>query len=149
MKVVGNLQVLGNRSILQFNPDIQNNLEYSGWITNEYVEVAVTVSQALYFNTTTNKWKLAQANSLSTLPCRGIALETKQAGQLCKILRYGTLRNDSWTLNTLGLYVSPTTAGALTTTIPSTSGQFVQLIATPTNAKVAFFDFCPMCIEIA
>jgi hypothetical protein len=148
MKVVGNLQVLGNRSILQFNPDIQTNLEYSGWITNEYVEVAVTPSQALHFNTTTNKWRLAQANALSTLPCRGISLETKQAGQLCKILRYGTLRNDAWTLNG-NLYVSATAAGGLTTVAPSTTGQFVQLIATPTNAKVAFFDFCPICIEIA
>ena len=149
MKIIGDLQVLGNKSMLQFNPDIEINLEYSGWITNEYVEVNVAISQGLYFNSNTNMWKLAQANSMMTMPCRAIALENKSAGQLCKILRYGTFRNDSWTLSTMGLYISPITAGLLTTTSPSSSGNIVQLIATPTNVKVAFFDFCPMCIEIA
>ena len=149
MKVIGSLQVLGKQSIIQFNAAPSTNLEYSGWITTETVAVPVTPGQCLYFDVATNTWKLAQANSANTLPCRAIALETKNTSQLCKILRFGTLKNDAWTLTGTGIYVSPTIAGGLTSTQPNTTGQFVQMLGTPCSQNVGLFDFSPMYIEIA
>lgn len=149
MKVIGNLQVLGKKSIIQFNPELTGQYEYSGWITTEYVEVAVTPGQVLFFNSSTLAWKLAQANNISTIPGRGLALETKGIGEKCKILRMGTFRHNSWNLTGTNIYVSPTVAGGLQSTIPSASAQLVQTIGYPIAPNIGYFDFCPIAIEIA
>lgn len=149
MRVIGNLQVLGKSSIIQMNPNPINNFEYSGWITQEIVNVAVTQGQILYFNISLQQMALSQANSITTMPARAIALETKNAGESCRLLRKGTLRNNGWGFSGNSLYISPTVAGGITTTQPSSSGQFVQIIGHPIGLQVAYFDFNPTILEIA
>lgn len=149
MKIIGNLQVLGKTSIIQMNPFPASNFEYSGWISQEIVDVAVIRGQLLYFNVETQHLTLAQANSQDTLPARAIALETKNPGELCRVLRKGTLRNNDWGFSGNSIYVSPTTAGGLVDSQPTSSGQLIQLIGHPIGSNVAYFDFSPIIIEIA
>lgn len=149
MRTIGNLEVLGNRSIIKINPNITNNYQYSGIITTELVGVNVRPSKCLYFDYTNLYWKLANANSSNTMPCRGIALETKNSGEYCKILRFGTLRSDGWNLNTNMIYVSDSIDGEIVITPPTTSGSFVQIIGTPTSLNTGFFDFNSIFIQLA
>lgn len=148
MKVIGNLQVLGDKSLFKFNPN-PDNAAYSGFITNELCSVNVTFGQALYYDTSLFAWKLAQANSSSTMPCRGIALETVTAGNSCNILRFGTVKLSSWSFTGSFIYVSATTAGLITSTAPSTSGQIVQTIGSPINLTIGYFDFNSMMVQLA
>ena len=62
MKVIGNLHILGQKSIIKMNTNPANNLEYSGWISDEFVGENVTIGQGLYFDHTEQRWKLAKAD---------------------------------------------------------------------------------------
>ena len=141
MKVIGNLEIMGQRSIIQFNTAPASNHEYSGWISQEFVDENVTVGQVLCFNHDTQRWKLAKADSASTMPGRAIALDNIGSGMSGNLLRFGTLRLDSQNFDQSFIYVSATTAGALSTTAPTTSGSIVQKIGTPVKNNVGWFDF--------
>ena len=75
------------------------------------------------------------------MPARAIAMDNITAGSSGRLLRFGTMRLDSKNFNAPFVYVSATTAGALTTTPPATSGSIIQKIATPLKNNVAWFDF--------
>lgn len=150
MRVVGNLQVQGPNSIIRLNPNPQKNLEYSGYIVEDMLGMNVTASQALYYDITTFSWKVSQANSANTMPCRGIALETKSAGNMCLILKMGIVRFNDWNFSSNNkLYVSATGAGGVTHIQPNASGNIVQVIGYPLKHNVGYFDFCPTAVELA
>ena len=106
MKVIGNLHILGQKSIIKMNTNPANNLEYSGWISDEFVGENVTIGQGLYFDHTEQRWKLAKADVEATMPCRAIALEDILNGQSGKLLRYGTLRIDGKQFTKPYIYIS-------------------------------------------
>ena len=141
MKVIGNLEIMGQRSIIQMNSSPASNQECSGWISEEFVDENVTVGQVLFFNLDTQRWKLANASSSDTMPARAIAMDNITAGSSGRLLRFGTMRLDSQNFNTPYVYVSATTSGALTPIAPATSGSIVQKIGTPLKNNVAWFDF--------
>ena len=150
MRVIGNLQVHGPESIIRLNPNPQNNLEYSGYVMEDIVGMSVIAGQALYYDIITSSWKVCQANSSSTIPCRGLALETKSINDLCLILKMGTVKFDSWNFTDNNkLYVSATTAGLITHVQPNQSGNIVQIIGVPLKNNVGYFDFCPTAVELA
>lgn len=148
MKVVGNFNVLGENNILRFNPNPANNLDYSGFISEELAN-NITAGQALYWDFTNNYWSPAKADSYDTLPCRAIALESCTGISTIKMLKFGTLKNTTWEFDNKDIYVSPTLAGALTTIEPTTSGHFVQFIGTAFGTNIGYFDFNPLCIQLA
>lgn len=145
MKVVGNLQILGQKSIIKFNPDPSKNLEYSGWISDGIADQNLTKGQLVCYNTMRYTWALAKADDLATLPARGIALDDIIAGDTGKILRFGTFRNDwsksTYNLTTPFIYVSPTDAGEYTKDCPNIPGQYIQKIGSPVKNNVGWFDF--------
>ena len=150
MRVVGNLQVQGPNSIIRLNPNPQKNLEYSGYIVEDIVSMSVIASQALYYDIASFSWKISQANSTNTMPCRGIALETKTAGNICLILKMGIVRFNDWNFSSNNkLYVSATGPGGVTHIQPSSSGNIVQVIGYPLKHNVGYFDFCPTAVELA
>lgn len=141
MKVIGNLHILGQKSIIKMNTSPANNLDYSGWVSDEFVDEDVTVGQALYFDITTQRWKLAKADSKDTMPARALALENIGAGGICRLLRNGTIRLDSQNFNKQFIYVSDTTAGEFVLDPPTTTGSIIQQIGTPVRNNTAWFDF--------
>lgn len=86
-------------------------------------------------------WLLADANGSGTYPARGLAVAAYVSTNPATILTYGTVRNDAWNWTIGGAIYLSGTAGALTQTAPSTSGDQVQVIGYALTADIAFFDF--------
>ena len=74
----------------------------------------------------------ARANSGTTCPCHGLVEATTADGAVGEIRTHGILNNvdtSAWSEG-VDLWLSPATAGALTTTEPITIGQYKQFIGT-------------------
>lgn len=141
MKVIGNLHILGQKSIIKMNTNPANNLEYSGWISDEFVGENVTIGQGLYFDHTEQRWKLAKADVEATMPCRAIALEDILNGQSGKLLRYGTLRIDGKQFTNPYIYISDSVPGEITDIKPTTIGSIIQKIGCPVKNNTGWYDF--------
>jgi hypothetical protein len=100
--------------------------------------VSVTRGQAIYIsgaNGANPLASLARADSLSTLPCVGIAMDNGNANAFIRVLLGGTLQllNTSAFSEGDRLFVSPTTAGNMTTTIP-VAPNYAQRVGIVTRA---------------
>jgi hypothetical protein len=120
---------------------LTNDHNYSGLEDIQLVGESVVFGQLLYFNWTDKEWKLAKANASTTMPGLRIALESKTDGQTCKMLVKGYIRDDTdFEFAGSMVYVSAATAGAMTSTAPSTTGQQVQRVGVAKSADILFFD---------
>jgi hypothetical protein len=114
---------------------------WSGEIDTQLVGMSVAFGDLLYFNWTDKEWKKAQATGSNTMPGLRIALETKIDGDTCKMLVKGYLRDDSaFEFAGAMIYVSAATAGLMTSTAPSTTGQQVQRVGVAKSADILFFS---------
>ncbi|MBA7544280.1 hypothetical protein ES705_36632 [subsurface metagenome] len=73
------------------------------------------------------------------MPGLRIALDSKADGQTCLMLVKGYIRDDDWDFTGAMVYASAT-AGGLTSTAPSTTGQQLQRIGVAISADILFFD---------
>ena len=95
------------------------------------------------------KYWLADADAVGTMPGSAIAMEAKLADETCKVLLLGFFRDDTWNWTVGGfLYVS-TTAGSLTQTAPSGSGDQVQVLGIAVTADIIFFNSSCVLVEVA
>jgi hypothetical protein len=123
-----------------------NDHEYSGDISTMQVDVnGVGFGAALHLDTDGN-WIEATASGATTVPCLALALETGTGSK--KVFLKGFIRDDSWNW-TVGdpIYVG-VTAGTLTQTIPSATGQQVQIVGYATHADRMFFNPSYTIIEL-
>jgi hypothetical protein len=75
--------------------------------------------------------------------CRRMATGTINAGATGVFLKHGYLRNDGWSALIVGqpCFLDPSTAGLFTQTVPSASGNLIQIIArAATQAKTIDFN---------
>lgn len=86
-------------------------------------------------------WQLADANGSGTYPARGLATAAYSNTDPAIVLVHGTVRNDAWNWTPGGAIYLSATAGGLTQTAPSTSGDKVQQVGLALTADIAFFDF--------
>jgi hypothetical protein len=86
-------------------------------------------------------WLQADANGSGTYPARGMTVTSRTNGQAATILVYGTVRFDTWNWTPGGTIYLSTTAGGLTQTAPSASGDKIQAVGYALTADIAFFDF--------
>lgn len=102
----------------------------------------ITKGQVVY-NTTTSTGAvpnigLAKADSVTTLPALGVALDDIAANAFGQIMVMGVV--DHFNTNSFAtgdeLYVSPTTAGAIQASIPTGVGQFSQRVGSVLNKGV-------------
>lgn len=73
-------------------------------------------------------WQLADANGTNTYPARGLATAAYVNTNAAVVLDDGVARNDAWAWTIGGTIYLSTTAGGLTQTAPSTSGDKVQIM---------------------
>lgn len=85
-------------------------------------------------------WLLADANGSGTYPARGLAVAAYVNTNPAVILTYGTVRNDAFNFTPGGALYLSGTAGAITQTAPSTSGDIVQVIGYALTADIIFVD---------
>jgi hypothetical protein len=106
------------------------------------LNAGATIAQweAVYLGASST-WLLADANGSGTYPARGLATAAYVNTDPAIILVHGTVRNDAWAWTPGGTIYLSTTAGGLTQTAPSTSGDKVQQVGFALTADIAFFDF--------
>lgn len=100
----------------------------------------VTQWDTVYLNSS-SQWVLADANGSGTYPARGLAVATVSTGNATTVLVNGTVRNDAWNWTPGGTIYLSGTAGGLTQTAPSASGDNVQQVGFALTADIAYFDF--------
>lgn len=124
---------------LQLYNALVNNYDYSGLEDVQPVGETVTIGNLLYFDWTDKEWKKSDADIGSTMPGLRMALEDKNDGQDCKMLVMGYIRVDSWNFAGSMVYASAT-AGSVTSTAPSGTGQQIQRVGVAKSADILFFD---------
>jgi hypothetical protein len=105
------------------------------------LNAGATIAQweAVYLDSSST-WQLADANGSSTYPARGLAVAAYSNTNPATILVHGTVRNDAWNWTPGGTIYLSGTAGALTQTAPSASGDKIQQVGFALTADIAFFD---------
>lgn len=81
----------------------------------------------VYFKSDGKIWK-ADADNSSTAPGLGMALETITSGNTGKILRWGTVRDDTWAWTIGGIIYLSTDAGGMTQTQPTGTDDVIQIL---------------------
>ena len=106
---------------------------------------AISMWDVVYFDTTDSEYKHADAE----LPARGIAVSSGTDASELVVLVQGVVRNDGWAWTTVGgpLYLSDT-AGGLTETAPSTSGDCVQIVGWVLSDDEAYLNFSGHYLEV-
>jgi hypothetical protein len=111
------------------------------------VDTNPTGFAAALYQAADGNWDEADADALATMPCRALALETGTGTKL--ILRRGWIRDDTWAWTPgAPVYVS-TTAGALTQTKPSGTGDQVQIVGYAETADILDFNPSTVIVEVA
>jgi len=99
---------------------------------------SVTFGQVIHFSTVSDTPGKARANASATMP--GVGMVLASGSGLTPVLLNGWVRKDSWNWGYgLPLYVSPTTAGLVTTTKPTGVGEYVQVLGMTYNPDVIYF----------
>lgn len=83
----------------------------------------------------------ADADAASTMPAIGVALEAKGDGEATKILVAGVLRDDTYNFTPGADLFIGTTAGEITATAPSGSGDTVQKVGVALTADSIYVNF--------
>jgi hypothetical protein len=106
------------------------------------INAGTTIAQweAVYYSFADGEWMLADANAAGAYPAQGLAVAAGTNGVGMDVLIQGFVRNDTWNWSAGPIYLS-TTAGGLTQTAPSTSGDQVQIVGYAVTADVAYFHF--------
>lgn len=127
---------------------------YATGITMNFVAGENLVFSNLVCIKTNGRVYKTDADSNTTMPCMGMALETKTTGNTVKVLLMGYVRDDTWTW-TLGdgetnvLYADNTTAGGMTVTPPAGSGDQVQAVGIILHADHIYFNPSLVLVEVA
>ena len=132
----------GTGIIIDSLPDSDNHFNgiYTAFANATGSEIAQ--GAVVYHTGTENQVALARANADSTMPAIAIATAAVANGASGNFMLFGTVYDAS--LATLGIggevYVSEDTAGAVTATLPASSGDRVQVVGIGMHADKMFFN---------
>jgi hypothetical protein len=110
----------------------------SGIIVTMQVDANSTGFAAALHMDTDGNWIEADADSTTTIPCGALALETGTGSK--QVLMQGFITNSGWSWTVGGLIYVSTTTGGLTQTIPSGSGDQVQVVGYATTSTRMYFS---------
>lgn len=125
--------------ILTIGNSLATNLSYSGIVETGTVGEAVSFGDVLYMKFSDGKWWKAKADAYATTPAQRMAVASISANASGTMLIEGNARNDAWSLATNKVYLSAATAGAITTTQPSTTGNQIQSLGTGKTSTIIHF----------
>lgn len=104
-----------------------NNTYEGQVITGRNAGATIAQWDAVYLDAS-GTWQLADANGTGTFPARGLAVAAYANTNPAIVLFNGVARNDTWAWTIGGDVFLSTTAGGLTQTAPSASGDKIQKI---------------------
>lgn len=108
----------------------------------------LTIGQVGYIKSDGKVWK-ADADAAATMPVAVLATGTVAAGAQGEFLLLGAMRDDTWDWTGGGLLYCDTTAGALTQTAPSGTGDQVQVVGIAITAHIILFNPSYELVEMA
>jgi hypothetical protein len=117
------------------------NITVNGTVSGEIAIVTMAISCSVYdlLYVSSSGYNKAKADADLTIPCIGMCIETGTGAR--QVLKKGYVKNNAWTWTTGQLlYVSPGTAGLITSTLPSTTGNRIQIIGYAESATVIYFN---------
>lgn len=122
--------------ILTVSAALATDDTYSG-LAVAGLNAGATIAQweAVYLDGSST-WQLADANGSGTFPAVGLAVAAYSNTNAAIVVTHGTVRNDAWAWTPGGVVYLSTTAGGLTQTAPSTSGDKVQQIGRALTADI-------------
>ena len=132
----------GNLNTNNYNINVTSTLtnqSYSGIIESGIVGENVVFGDVLYLKFSDGKWWKAKADAYTTTPAMRMALATISANGAGLMMIQGNIRYDSWSFGANKVYLSATTAGAITTTQPSTTGNQIQVLGTAKTSTTMYF----------
>lgn len=149
LKTTGNL--LGSL-VLDDDQSVEIMADHDGMDDDEYNGVTITGLNAgegltqwnlVRIHNDADPWHLAEADVASEFPAQGIVVATVTDTNEAKVLVQGVVRNEGWTGLTIGgaVYLGEASAGSLTQTAPSTSGDCVQIVGFAISDSEILFDF--------
>lgn len=124
---------------LNMTASLSSNQTYLGTYENDVVGENVAFGDVLYLKFSDGKWWKARADSYTTTPAARMALATITANNSGPLLIEGNVRNDSWSFAANKVYLSAATAGAMTTTQPSTTGNQLQVLGVAKTSTKMYF----------
>jgi hypothetical protein len=138
---------LDGESYLAYDSGLGTDPSFSGEVTFVGGGTGLTAGNLVYLNNAGN-WVVALASSVDPTAATsllGIAMGTTGAAG---VLLRGFARANSTSYNNMTtrgakLYVSDTSAGQFTQTIPASSGDFVRIIGYVINTTTDIMYFCP------
>ena len=98
---------------------------------------------------TSNEVVISDADAISTMPVIGIAVAAISDAATGTVLLQGFIRDDSWNCNIGGILYASGTAGEMTQTAPSGTGDFVQVLGGALSADVVYFNPSLTLVEVA
>ena len=134
--------VQGNDSRLttEVDPTPDSDHTANGEYFNATAGENLVFGDLVYLKSDGKYWK-ADADATTTMPGVAIALETINADATGDFLRSGFARDDTWNWTVGGIIYVSTTAGSMTQTAPSGTGDQVQAVGVAYSADV--IDFRP------
>jgi hypothetical protein len=109
----------------------------------------LAIGDACYLKAADSKMWKADADAAATMPCIALATATIAADALGRFLLLGLMRDDSWTWTPGGLPYPHTTPGNPTQTIPSGSGDQVQVIGVALTSNIILFNPSYELVEVS
>lgn len=130
---------LNSKSIL-YNSTLSSNSTWSGEVISGTAGENLVIGDFVYYKFSDGKYWKAKADAYATARCAGIATASISANASGTILIRGTMRYDAWNWTAAEVWLDAATAGAGTSTQPSTTGNQIQYIARALTADVLFFN---------
>jgi len=110
----------------------------------------IAAFQTVCIHTTTGEVVISDADAIATMPVVGIAPAAIADTNTGTILLQGFIRDDTWNWTIGGiLYADDATAGGMTQTAPSGSGDLVQAVGVALSADVVYFNPSLTLVEVA
>ena len=125
--------------LLNFDNSNQSNKYYSGIVETATVGENVSFGDVLYLKFSDGKWWKAKADAYATTPAARMALATISANSSGILLIEGNVRYDSWAFSANKIYLSEATAGTITSTQPSSTGNQIQVIGIAKTSTTIYF----------
>lgn len=132
----------GIADTIQFNSTPSTNLSASGNIFLATAGENLAFGDIVYIKSDGKLWK-ADADASTLFPAQFMAIATISADAVGKFLHTGFARNNSWTWTVGGPVYLSTTAGGITQTAPSGSGNCIQVLGFALSATVISFNASP------
>jgi hypothetical protein len=110
---------------------------------------AIAAFETVCIHTTTGEVVISDSDAIGTMPVIGIAPAAISDTATGTILLQGFIRDDTWNWTLGGILYASTTAGAMSQTAPSGSGDFVQAVGIALSADVVYFNPSLTLVEVA